>query len=149
METSLCGLLKSIAMRYQHLSAEIEALDRHLDDLVTAAAPAFESWGTSRQGTALEVAARLEAYTKEHSLDSADLLNLALERGYIEPAIARWGEKITRLVDDFDLFDWPLEEPLSCVVIGLMRQLACRCAKKMREKHDVTESDQADWWKES
>ena len=30
--------LKSIAMRYQHLSAEIDALDQHLDQLVAAAA---------------------------------------------------------------------------------------------------------------
>ena len=33
--------LKSIAMRYQHLSAEIDALDKHLDQLVAAAAPAL------------------------------------------------------------------------------------------------------------
>jgi hypothetical protein len=95
----------------------------------------------------VEVAARLDAYTEEHSLDSSDLLNLALEAGYIEPAITRWGEKIIRLVDDFDLFDWPIEDPLSCVVIGIMRQLVGRCAKKVREKREVTEPDSADWWK--
>ncbi len=33
--------LKSIAVRYQHLSAEIDALDKHLDLLVAAAAPAL------------------------------------------------------------------------------------------------------------
>jgi transposase len=33
--------LKSIAVRYQHLSAEIDELDKHLDELVAAAAPAL------------------------------------------------------------------------------------------------------------
>jgi hypothetical protein len=33
--------LKSIAMRYKHLSAEIDELDHHLDQLVAAAAPAL------------------------------------------------------------------------------------------------------------
>src|SRR5260370_28957280 len=32
--------LKSIAMRYHHLSTELNALDKHLDQLVAAAAPA-------------------------------------------------------------------------------------------------------------
>jgi transposase len=33
--------LKSIAMRYQHLSAEIDPLDEHFEHLVAAAAPAL------------------------------------------------------------------------------------------------------------
>jgi transposase len=33
--------LKSIAMRYQQLSGEVDALDKHLDVLVAAAAPAL------------------------------------------------------------------------------------------------------------
>jgi hypothetical protein len=92
----------------------------------------------------LEVADRLDSYTKEHSLDSADLLNLALEAGYGEPVISRWGEKVILLLDDFGLFDWPLEDPLSCVLIGVMRQFACRCARKADKKHEDTRLEATD-----
>jgi transposase len=51
--------LKSIAMRYQHLNAEIEALDKHLDQLVAAAAPALlaiKGVGTDIASTLLTIA---------------------------------------------------------------------------------------------
>ena len=51
--------LKSIAMRYQHLSAEINELDQHLDQLVAAAAPALVSIkgvGTDIASTLLTIA---------------------------------------------------------------------------------------------
>ena len=51
--------LKSIAMRYQHLSAEIEALDNHLDQLVAVAAPALvaiKGVGTDIAATLLTIA---------------------------------------------------------------------------------------------
>jgi transposase len=51
--------LKSIATRYQHLSAEIEALDEHLDQLVAAAAPALvaiKGVGTDIASTLLTIA---------------------------------------------------------------------------------------------
>jgi len=51
--------LKSIALRYQHLSAEIDALDTHLDQLVAAAAPALvaiKGVGTDIAATLLTVA---------------------------------------------------------------------------------------------
>jgi len=51
--------LKSIAMRYQHLSAEIDALDEHLEQLVAAAAPALvaiKGVGTDIAATLLTVA---------------------------------------------------------------------------------------------
>jgi len=50
--------LKSIAMRYQNLSAEIDVLDKHLDQLVTAAAPALvaiKGVGTDTAATLLTV----------------------------------------------------------------------------------------------
>lgn len=46
-------------MRYQHLSAEIDALDKHLDQLVVAAAPALAALkgvGTDIAATLLTVA---------------------------------------------------------------------------------------------
>lgn len=46
-------------MRYQHLSAEIDALDEHLDQLVAVAAPAFvaiKGVGTDIAATLLTVA---------------------------------------------------------------------------------------------
>ena len=51
--------LKSIAMRYQHLGAEIDALDKHLDQLVAAAAPALvaiKGVGTDIASTLLTIA---------------------------------------------------------------------------------------------
>jgi len=51
--------LKSVALRYQHLSAEIDALDKHLDQLVAAAAPALvaiKGVGTDIAATLLTVA---------------------------------------------------------------------------------------------
>jgi transposase len=51
--------LKSIAVRHQQLSAEIEALDRHLDQLVAKAAPALvaiKGVGTDIAATLLTVA---------------------------------------------------------------------------------------------
>jgi transposase len=51
--------LKSIAVRYQQLRAEIELLDRHLDGLVAAAAPALvavKGIGTDIAATLLTVA---------------------------------------------------------------------------------------------
>jgi transposase len=51
--------LKSIALRYQHLDAEIDALDQHLDQLVAAAAPALvaiKGVGTDIASTLLTIA---------------------------------------------------------------------------------------------
>jgi len=51
--------LKSIAMRYQHLSAEIDALDTHLDQLVAKAAPALvaiKGVGTDIASTLMTIA---------------------------------------------------------------------------------------------
>jgi hypothetical protein len=51
--------LKSIATRYRHLTAEIDALDSHLDQLVVAAAPelvAIKGVGTDIASTLLTIA---------------------------------------------------------------------------------------------
>jgi transposase len=47
--------LKSIAMRYQHLSAEIDTLDKHLEQLVAKAAPAL----IAVKGVGTDIAATL------------------------------------------------------------------------------------------
>ncbi len=47
--------LKSIATRYQHLAAEIDALDKHLDELVAPAAPAL----VAIKGVCTDIAATL------------------------------------------------------------------------------------------
>jgi hypothetical protein len=47
--------LKSIAMRYQHLSVEIHELDKHLDKLVAGAAPAL----VAIKGVGIDIAATL------------------------------------------------------------------------------------------
>jgi hypothetical protein len=96
----------------------------------------------------LEVIERLEIYVKEHSLDRAELLNLAID-AHVDPTGACWVEVVCRQIDAPDPFEWPLEDPLRCVIIAFMRKLAYRCASKVHEKPHITddEDDPADWWK--
>jgi hypothetical protein len=54
---------------------------------------------------------------------------------------------VASLVDDPDLIDWPLEDPLLCLAIAVMCHLAAGSVKKWRET--LGEDDErADWWKE-
>jgi hypothetical protein len=88
----------------------------------------------------------LEAYTKKHSLDPAELIPLAM-KARIDPAGSRWVEEVCRLMQDPDSFNWPLEDPLRCVAIAFTRKLTDRVTDKAREKRGLTddEQDEADW----
>lgn len=76
-----------------------------------------------------EVFESVKAYTKEHSLAGATLIPLAM-KAYIDPVGSRWVERVCRLMEDPESFDWPLEDPLLCVAIAFMRKLANRWANK-------------------
>jgi hypothetical protein len=52
-------------------------------------------------------------------------------------------------VDDPALLDWPLDDPLMCMAIAFMRQLAIQYVKKWREKDEINDGNESgDWWKE-
>ena len=64
---------------------------------------------------------------------------------------SRWIEEVEPLMEDPDLFEWPLEDPQSCVAIAFMRNYANRWTDKVREKLALTDDDDqpTDWWKGS
>jgi hypothetical protein len=54
-------------------------------------------------------------------------------------------------MEDPDLFEWPLEDPLLCVAIAFMRKYANRWTDKVRERLSLTDDNDepTDWWKGS
>jgi hypothetical protein len=61
-------------------------------------------------------------------------------------------EDAMRLWADEASFEWPLDDPLRCLAIGVLRRY-CQCAarvleQKLAEAEDESEpADPADWWK--
>lgn len=60
-------------------------------------------------------------------------------------------EKLMGLIKDPDCFQWPIQDPLRCLAIGIFREHANRFAAGTREEfgmaHDDADddSDSADW----
>ena len=97
-----------------------------------------------------EVIERIAAYTRDHSVEPATLIPLAIKAQ--ENQSEKFSEAGERLMEDPDSFAWPLEDPLLCVALAFMLKHACRCAEKVHEKHDFGDDKQneaADWWKTS
>ena len=93
-----------------------------------------------------EVIESIEAYTKEHSLEPATLIPLAIKAQEHQADI--FCEAAERLMQDPDSFAWPLQDPLLCVALAFMLKHACRCAEKVYEKHDFgndKQNEAADW----
>lgn len=90
----------------------------------------------------------IKTYTKEHSLDAANLIPLAMKAIH-DSGGSRWIEEVELLMEDPDLFEWPLEDPLLCVAIAFMRKYANRWTDKVREKLALTDDDDqpTDWRK--
>jgi hypothetical protein len=84
----------------------------------------------------------LEAYAIERGVETADLFSLAIDGGYVKAALNDWSEKVAALADDPGSIDWPLDDPLTCLGIAIMRHLAIQSMKRWREKHgDGSELD--------
>src|ERR1700730_6428361 len=97
-----------------------------------------------------EVLESVEAYAREHSLEPATLIPLAIKAQ--ENQSEKFSEAGEPLMEDPDSFAWPLEDPLLCVALAFMLKDACRCAEKVHEKHDCgndKQNEAADWWKTS
>ena len=80
-----------------------------------------------------EVIESVVAYTKDHSVEPATLIPLAIKAQ--ENQSEKFSEAGERLMEDPDSFAWPLEDPLLCVALAFMLKHACRCAQKVHEKH--------------
>jgi hypothetical protein len=97
-----------------------------------------------------EVIERVAAYTRDHSVEPATLIPLAIKAQ--ENQSDKFSEAGERLMEDPDSFAWPLEDPLLCVALAFMLKHARRCAQKVHEKYDFDDDKQnqtADWWKTS
>jgi hypothetical protein len=94
-----------------------------------------------------EVRQRIYAYAKEHSLHRDKLIMLAINstKGRTEEVV----ENMDRYLKDPDSFEWPLEDPLLCVLIAYMRMCASWMIKKINLEYgdDDEDDDQADWWR--
>jgi hypothetical protein len=62
---------------------------------------------------------------------------------------------LERLCDDEDSFQWPLDDPHYCLLLGHMRDYMKRLMAKLSEDEEQDEdeeeddSDEANWWKET
>jgi hypothetical protein len=60
---------------------------------------------------------------------------------------------LQRLMDDEDSFQWPLDDPHFCLLLGHMRDYHKRFLVKLSQDEDQDEEDDtpdsADWWKET
>jgi hypothetical protein len=95
-----------------------------------------------------EVIESVVAYTKDHSMEPATLIPLAIKAQ--EHQLREFTEAGECLMEDPDSFAWPIEDPLLCVALAFMLKHACRCAEKVHEKHGFDNDKQneaADWWK--
>jgi hypothetical protein len=91
-----------------------------------------------------EVIERIVAYIRDHSVEPATLIPLAIKAQ--ENRSDKFSEAGERLMKDPDLFAWPLEDPLLCVALAFMLKHAYRCADKVYEKCDfrADQIEQAD-----
>ena len=126
------------------------------DDLDRTILETFDEMHAEAQVTPIfltfppEVIERVAAYTRDHSVEPATLIPLAIKAQ--ENQSDKFSEAGERLMEDPDSFAWPLEDPLLCVVLAFMLKHAFRCAEKVNEKHDFgndKQNEAADWWKTS
>jgi hypothetical protein len=96
-----------------------------------------------------EVLERILAYEKEHSIDHNKMIPVAIKstRGRTEEVV----EIGDQYFEDPDSFQWPVQDPLLCVLIAFLRAHASWLTKKINQEYgenDEDEGEPADWWKE-
>jgi hypothetical protein len=94
-----------------------------------------------------DVVQAIENYETTHSVTRDKLLYLAIET--LDDKIDLLCDLGAQLIDTPELFTWPIEDPLLCVLIAFMREHAFRWALKMCEKYSLGDHvpEPADWWK--
>jgi hypothetical protein len=94
-----------------------------------------------------EVIASLETLGKP----SWELVRDAMQAQLQEDRFEQLHQEVMRLMKDEDLFEWPVQDPLRCLTIGIFRKFAKRFTDKTFKNFnlddDETEGDEADWWK--
>ena len=79
-----------------------------------------------------------------------DLIDAALERIRSDKQLEKtFLADLQHLCDDEDSFQWPLDDPHYCLLLGHMRDYYKRFMAKLSddEEEDEDQEDQADWWK--
>jgi hypothetical protein len=92
---------------------------------------------------------------------SWDLIDAAVERVHSDKRLEKtFVADLQRLMDDEDSFQWPIEDPHYCLVLGLLRDYGKRFLAKLSQDEDQDEEDEdqdkegdepdpVDWWKET
>jgi hypothetical protein len=94
-----------------------------------------------------EVLERILAYEKEHSIPRNKLIMAAIK------STTERTEEVVEIMDryfnDPDSFEWPVEDPLLCVLVAFMRAHADWLTKKINQEYgeDEEEDEPANWWK--
>ena len=85
----------------------------------------------------------LATYEKEHSVRREDMFALALEaqKGREE----QLSETVARLTEDPSSFQWPLGDPLLCLLLGFALKHAQRWNEKTVEKNATSPGKSAQW----
>ena len=94
-----------------------------------------------------DVIQAIEDFEIEHSVTRDRLLYVAIET--LDDRIDLLCDAGAQLIDTPEMFTWPIEDPLLCVLIAFMREHAFRWALKMCEKYSLGDHapEPADWWK--
>jgi hypothetical protein len=80
------------------------------------------------------------AYEKEHSIDRNKLIPVAIKstKGRTEEVV----EIGDQYFEDPDLFQWPVEDPLLCVLIAFLRAHASCLTKKINQEYGEAGEDE-------
>jgi hypothetical protein len=89
----------------------------------------------------------IEAYEKAHSITRQHMIWTACNAR--EDWTHQLAESVAHLIEDPASFEWPVQDPLLCVLIAYMQKATHRWARKVQEKYILgdEEEDPADWWK--
>ena len=89
----------------------------------------------------------IEAYEKAHSITRQHMIWTACNAR--EDWTHQLAESVAHLIEDPASFEWPVQDPLLCVLIAYLQKAAHRWARKVHEKYLLgdEEDDPADWWK--
>jgi hypothetical protein len=92
-----------------------------------------------------KVVAAIKAYEKEHGIDRERLFNVAMKAQRND--IDQLKQAMELFAEDPDSFEWPVENPLLCLLIGVIWKHAEHWKEKLIQEYGDEDDYQADWWK--
>jgi hypothetical protein len=89
----------------------------------------------------------IEVYEKAHSMTRQQMIWTVCNLR--EDWTHKLAELLAHLIEDPASFEWPVQDPLLCVLIAYLQKATQRWARKVHEKYLLgdEEDDPADWWK--